>query len=780
MFRWVASTNFLKTKIIPGRLRRTIHFASSQYASCFGNLPKIQVDDIEFIRQCTIDYMKYKFDPNLWYHEPIVSLLKGKELKSDDNPVLIDTKDALGIVNGKQIHANRQEIELIKHHIMNYTSSYKDLRKPIRQIEYLLLHEPHYISTLIGNQCHDFYKQDGITEMEESILANHIERRLNDLLLDEYETNGIIKIQRKPIYVASVSNFSNFLDLFRKTIRSLEIGIPVIILCRSNTSQHTYRWAKLLQDLLLQQNSTNNAEMYVDPGMITFLSCSLPDMKSIVSECANHTGNLYATCSRELAKEMKLNYYNTIASTGGPNTLIYTKSTSSSTEDQPNEEKMNQQLYDAIRISSSIECAGQCTALRHVVVPTTISHDQIDHVFRSNDLIKEIPSPLYALENRIFTGIYRDHEGSSIPPTNEYVKSNDIDAYYKIHDINTLPESSKMNEYWRKVVVDFSKLDINEDHMDSIYQLAKWLRINQPISLAINGKRHDSIVMGIKLWELTSLVVNTIGSVDHHDTMPPALSCQARPQDGEVFGEFPPRNDMISLYTKFPMIIPSSNPSYDSHYTTEYLHERYHHIDMTSYSKEVKDLLLEISNESRKGYCIEIMEYIRDACRMNPKLGYGTARTVLYGLQRPPLHTISMLRCSATTTWDDIAPIVLLFRSTTARNQFMISIDPANDVLISFFMKHNLLRNSNTNDMASCVVIESDGFEQSTTKMNNTDIFHTIHMDHHMMKHIQSYPLAGQFVSLFLPTGHLKSTIPNDQEFTLKARLSKKWLNSLF
>lgn len=67
-------------------------------------------------------------------------------------------------------------------------------------------------------------------------------------------------------------------------------------------------------------------------------------------------------------------------------------------------------------------------------------------------------------------------------------------------------------------------------------QLAQWINTNQPISLAINGPRHEAINVGIALWECTSLVVNTIGSTDHNDTMPPAMTRQARPQDGECFG----------------------------------------------------------------------------------------------------------------------------------------------------------------------------------------------------------------------------------------------------
>jgi len=203
--------------------------------SSFGEFPPV---DVKTLRSDTVKYLE-NFESKAWFDDPVCTLIRGQALKKGD---IVDTVDAFGNINGKQILATPEVVNQVVDHVKGLSPG-KDYRAAIRRIEERLLSE--HAAFLIGNQALDFYKQDGVTEIEESIEANVVERKLNDLLLED-ELAGRVRIQRHTALVGCVSNFSNFLDLCRKSLRNIELGIPVLILSRSNTTQHIYRWVQLL------------------------------------------------------------------------------------------------------------------------------------------------------------------------------------------------------------------------------------------------------------------------------------------------------------------------------------------------------------------------------------------------------------------------------------------------------------------------------------------------------------------------------------------------------
>jgi len=130
---------------------------------------------------------------------------------------------------------------------------------------------------------------------------------------------------------AQVSNFSNFLDLFRKTIRHVELGVPCLVLSRSNTSQHCYRWFQLLQAL--------SSEHGVPSNLLAFASCSVDQQRVLMK--AFPSSPVHFTGSREVARKIKQVAGRTVASTGGPNTMLVTGWTP--------------QIAAAVRMSACIE-----------------------------------------------------------------------------------------------------------------------------------------------------------------------------------------------------------------------------------------------------------------------------------------------------------------------------------------------------------------------------------------------------------------------------------------
>lgn len=337
-----------------------------------------------------------------------------------------------------------------------------------------------------------------------------------------------------------------------------------------------------------------------------------------------------------------------------------------------------------------------------------------------------------------------------------------------------------MNEYWRKVVVDVTNSvpatsSTNKDRLNlEVANLSKWLIRHQPISLAVNARRSQVFDLGRSLFEKTSLVVMTVGSTDMDDA-PPAMTVQARPQDAECFGEFPPRKTM-GEYTKYPVIIPSSTPSYDTHYQEDYLKTRtLQDLKETDCPSFVKDWLSNILDVSTRGYCVELIRYLSDATQVNPKRGFGIGRTALWGLQRPPMLEgyRTLVRCGKDVSFDDMSSIFLLFYSTNARSQVELSVDESNAGLLDSLKNHDL------DNHVFQVVVEGEEILQHRLKNEGDNFYNIVRVESSLEKSKAgglAFPMPGQFASLYLPMGHIKSTMKDDEEFVKYFSKSEKWL----
>ena len=84
---------------------------------------------------------------------------------------------------------------------------------------------------------------------------------------------------RRPALVGCVSNFSNFLDLCRKALRNLELGVPVVRALALQHDAHTFRWTRLLQDALREAGG-------VDERMVAYASCGIAEQRRLMAACA--------------------------------------------------------------------------------------------------------------------------------------------------------------------------------------------------------------------------------------------------------------------------------------------------------------------------------------------------------------------------------------------------------------------------------------------------------------------------------------------------------------
>jgi len=696
--------------------RRWYHFASPSYANSFGDFPAV---DVAKLRQDTVKHLD-SFQAETWFQDPVCTVIRGGVLKEGE---VCETVDAFGKVNGKQILATPEVVDKVLEQVQR-PSAGKDFRAAMRSIEARLLSE--HAAFLIGNQALDFHKQDGVTEIEESIEANVIERKLNDLLLAD-ELSGKVRIQRHTALVGCVSNFSNFLDLCRKTLRNVELGVPVLVLSRSNTTQHMYRWFQLLQAEMEKEG--------VDLSLVTYLSCSIQEQRRVMSAMAQSP--LYLTGSRPVAAAIKELMPFTFASTGGPNTMVAPK--------------LDAPIEAAVRMSSTIENSGQCTAMRHLVTDDpNFSEADLAQVFAP---AQATDSAAESLRRGAFDGLFRSWaEGFQAEEGYQVLQANG--AQPPAFRISKGLSPQNLEEHWRRVYLDVSTPKQGSVKDPAYLQgLAKWLTHEQPITLAVNGDDEEAgFPIMRQLFETTAQAIYSVGRQGQ-----PALTAQARPQDGEIFGEFPPRAEM-QRYTCGPVFVPSSTPSYMARYEAAHLRGAAERLPALNLG-----WLEELPLEAR-GYAVLMVEYLKESC--GAKRGCGS-RTSLWGLQRPPLWPVStLLRARATDDFAAVALHLLPFLTTNAKEGLVVSVaaDCSSDM-------KSALRAACQHSAVPCHEEEESAFQR---RRQESEPWNTVFAD--AKPSAEELPMVDHFVLRLLPMGHIKSACPKDEDFVKVFQDSPKWL----
>jgi hypothetical protein len=468
--------------------------------------------------------------------------------------------------------------------------------------------------------------------------------------------------------------------------------------------------------------------------------------------------------------------------------------------------ELTDDVKQAIRWSTMIENSGQCTAMRHLVVPDCEA-DVIPKMFADND-VDVIQCPTDSLPQGGFSGLYKEWGEAFVTDDLSYQMIDGLNVPIAHRTGTDFPYG--IEENWRRAFLDVTKAPklggsaVEQKTFAS--ELSKWLVTEQPITLGING---DTAAEGhplVKdLFEQTAQVVYSVGLDGNNPT--PCLTCQARPQDGEIFGEFPPRRE-LGDFTRFPVVVPSSTPGYNTEYRTDFLTttgaagNRCNHKGKAVES--VRALLGSVQSDAVKGYCTILAEYILDTCapENSPRNGFG-ARTALWGLQKPPRivrdgvqHASFVIRVDKGCSMDDVAPYLIPFLLTNAGAELVVSFQngaAAEEMLGALKgVCHETSIHSavvQSDEEFNAVAAESDAWQilsvtsggangTSNNGLKMLDAPFSFREQDMEQSGPSGLPLVGHFASVLFPLGHIKSTMSNDTTFVSNLRQSDKWLRT--
>ena len=217
----------------------------------------------------------------------------------------------------------------------------------------------------------------------------------------------------------------------------------------------------------------------------------------------------------------------------------------------------------------------------------------------------------------------------------------------------------------------------------------------------------------------------------------------------------------LGAHTKYPVVVPTPTPAYNSVYTTSYLEQQGRGWDGAGLPTSVGAIASAVASDAVRGYLRETAEYLRDACAQNPKVGANPGgRTALYGLQTTPRNgRLNYIRCGAADTLDSVAPHMLPFVMTNAHSQLRLSVPPSNAELLAALEAAGV--------GAAVVREDAAAFDARVAAESPYNV---------ITPGMADFPMVGQFVSLLLCVGHIKSVKPNDQPFIDAFRASPKWL----